>query len=77
MSSDLIADVISYKYTNQIFHSLPRILIKLSLEDKKYYNALLSKTITKETIINELDSISSVDELESKIIEILKEKELI
>lgn len=77
MSSDLIADVISYKYTNQIFHSLPRILIKLSLEDKKYYNALLSKTIAKETIINELDSISSVDELESKIIEILKEKELI
>lgn len=77
MSSDLIADVISYKYTNQIFHSLSRILIKLSLEDKKYYNALLSKTITKETLINELDSISSEDELESKVIEILKEKELI
>ena len=77
MDCDLISEVLIHKYQNTIFHSLPRILIKISLSNKKYYNALISKAITKEEIINALDSITSPDDMESKIIEILKEKELI
>lgn len=77
MDCDLILEVLIHKYQNTIFHNLPRILLKISLSNKQYYNALLSKTITKEDIINALDSISSIDDMESKIIDTLKEKELI
>ena len=77
MDCDLISEVLIHKYQNNIFHNLPRILIKISLSNKKYYNALISKAITKEEIINALDSITSPDDMESKILEILKEKELI
>ena len=72
-----MSEVLIHKYQNTIFHNLPRILLKISLSNKKYYNALINKTITKEEIINALDSITSPDDMESKIIEILKEKELI
>lgn len=72
-----MSEVLIHKYQNTIFHNLPRILLKISLSNKKYYNALINKAITKDEIINALDSITSPDDMESKIIEILKEKELI
>lgn len=77
MTSDDISEVINNKYKNTIFKYLPRILIKLSLENDNYYKALINKKVNKEILIDTLDHITSIDEMESKIILKLKEMELI
>ncbi len=65
MTTDLIKDIIYQKYTNPIFQDLPRIALKLSLENKNYYLAL--RHLSKEILISKIKYIQTLSELEEII----------
>lgn len=64
-NTDLIKDYIYQKYTNPIFKDLPRICLKLSLENNTYYQAL--RCLSKETLITKISYIQTLFDLETII----------